>query len=200
MTVDQDKQPVGSALDVLALCGSLRAHSYNRGLLRAAQEVAPPGMQVEIADLGDGFPSFNEDLEAGGVPDGVGALKERMARADAVLIATPEYNYGLPGWFKNVLDWVSRPAASTPLKHKSIGILGASLGPRATARAQMALRQSFVFTDSYVMPRPELFVGPATPLFDREGTLTDEALREQIRQFLRSLADWTRMTGQRRIA
>lgn len=188
--------PPTSTFDILGLCGSLRERSLNRGLLQAARELAPAGVRVTVANL-EGVPWFNEDVEARGTPAVVQALKARITGADGLLIATPEYNYGLPGWFKNVLDWLLRPPATTPLKHKPVALLGASVGPRGTARAQMALRQTLVYADSYAMARPELFVGPSAPLFDQTGTLTDEATREQLRQLLAAFLDWIRLVGGR---
>ncbi|MCA1644267.1 MAG: NAD(P)H-dependent oxidoreductase [Chloroflexi bacterium] len=136
-------------LRVVGLCGSLRTASFNRGLLLAAEELLAHRALVDMMDL-TGLPEFNEDLEAE-PPARVGELKQTIAAADIVLIATPEYNYGLPGWFKNVLDWLSRPAATTPLRRKPAGLLTASAGERGGARAQLALRATLVYTDTYVL-------------------------------------------------
>jgi chromate reductase len=138
-------------------------------------------------------PEFNEDVEALGEPARVREIKEHIARADALLFAVPEYNYGLPGWFKNVLDWVSRPPAATPLRKKPAGMISASLGPRGGARAQMALRQTLVYTETYAMPRPEMFVGNAAALCDESGQLTNAAAREELRRYLQALIEWAQL-------
>ena len=174
---------------ILGIPGSLRRLSYNRGLLLAAQEVAAHGMIVEIADLGP-IPLYNADVEAEGVPPSVRAFKAQIEAADALLIATPEYNYSVPGVLKNAIDWASRPPRESPLRQKPIALMGASPGPTGTVRAQLALRQSFVFTESFVMLKPELHVANARDRFDADGRLTDERVREQIRALLEALGDW----------
>lgn len=180
-------------LTILGLCGSLRGKSFNRGLLLAAQELLPHGVSLEIADL-RGVPEFDEDLElAGQIPPQVIEIKARIAAADVLLVATPEYNYGLPGWFKNVIDWVSRPVATTPFIHKPVGVVGASAGERGAARGQMALRQALLPNDAYVMGRPEVFVGRAAAKYDADGRLVDEPTRRELRQFLIALVAWTRL-------
>src|SRR5207247_7878138 len=124
-------------------------------LLRAAIELAPAGMEITTFNrLGD-IPPYNDDVMAKGDPEPVAAFKTAIREADALLIATPEYNYGVPGPLKNAIDWASRPAASTPLKGKLALIIGASPGPGGTVRAQLALRQSFVFTQTWALPGPE---------------------------------------------
>jgi chromate reductase, NAD(P)H dehydrogenase (quinone) len=179
---------------VLGLCGSLREHSVNRGLLIAAGDLLPEGARLDVPEL-TGLPEFNEDLERQGEPDRVRDIKAQIASAHVLLFAVPEYNYALPGWFKNVFDWVSRPVATTPLRHKPTGILSASLGERGGARAQMALRLSLVYTDSYVMARPELFVGKAGSKCDASGRLIDPATREELRAYLTALLTWAARVG-----
>jgi chromate reductase, NAD(P)H dehydrogenase (quinone) len=160
--------------------------------LLAAQELMPELMHLEIADLA-GVPEFNEDVELTGDPPRVIEIKAQVATADVLLFAVPEYNYSLPGWFKNVLDWLSRPAASTPLKHKPAGLLTASAGERGGARAQLALRQSLVFTDTYVMARPEMFVGKAAGKYDGDGRLVDTATQQELAAYLRALLQWSQL-------
>ncbi len=176
---------------ILGIPGSLRRASYNKGLLRAAREVAPDGIAIEIVDLAD-IPLYNEDVRAAGDPEPVRALKEAIAAADALLIATPEYNYSMPGVLKNAIDWVSRPPAETPLRHKPVALIGASTGGFGTVRAQLALRQVFVFTESFVMPKPELLVSQAGRLFDDAGNLVDPGVRDRLRAVVEALADWAR--------
>lgn len=179
-------------LVVCGLAGSLRRASLNRALLRAAQELAPAGMEIRIFDRMAEIPLFNADLEASGDPEAVIALRRAIADADALLIATPEYNHGVPGVLKNAIDWASRPARRSVLTGKPTAILGASPGVTGTARAQAQLRQSFVFTDTPALLQPEILVYRAREKFDAEGRLTDERTREFVVKLLEGLAGWTR--------
>ena len=184
-------QAADDGLIVCGIAGSLREKSYNRALLRAAVELAPAGMQIRIFDRLAELPPYNADVEAEGDPEPVRALKDAIAAAGALLIATPEYNHGVPGVLKNAIDWASRPAGKSPLNRKPAAILGAAAGNAGTARAQLALRQSFVFTETYVLPRPEVLVGRAAEKFDAEGRLTDEPTRRSLRKLLDALVEWT---------
>ncbi|GAA5515008.1 quinone reductase [Deinococcus carri] len=178
-------------LVVCAIAGSLRRGSYNRALLRAAQEVAPDSLDIRIFDrLGD-VPLYNADVEAEGDPEGVRALKDAIREADALLIATPEYNHSVPGVLKNAIDWASRPPRGSVLAGKPAAILGASPGMTGTARAQSALRQAFVFTQTPAMLQPEFLLGRANEKFDEAGRLTDEGTRTFLKQFLLALEAWT---------
>jgi chromate reductase len=179
----------GEKLRVLGFAGSLRQKSFNRGLIRAAVEVAPEGMAIETFDLTP-IPLYNADVEEKGLPLPVAEFKEKIRAADALLIATPEYNYSVPGLLKNAIDWASRPANQSPLQKKPAALMGASGGQMGTARAQLALRQSFVFTETLVLPKPDIYVSHAAKSFDAEGNLTDEKLRERIRMLLDALARW----------
>jgi chromate reductase, NAD(P)H dehydrogenase (quinone) len=186
---------VAEHLRVVGLCGSLRLASFNRGLLLAALELLADRAQVDIPDL-TGLPEFNEDLEAE-PPPRVGELKQLVDEADILLFATPEYNYGLPGWLKNVLDWLSRPPSTTPLRHKPAGVLTASAGERGGARAQLALRVTLVYTDTYVMNRPEMFVGRAGTKFSSGGQLEDEPTRAELQRYVDALRDWASLVSRR---
>lgn len=136
------------AVRVAGIAGSLRESSLNKGLLRAAVELAPAELEIKIySRLGD-IPLYNEDVFARGDPEPVADLKAFIGGADALLIATPEYNYGVPGVLKNAVDWASRPAGKSVLNRKPAAIMGCSPGLGGTIRAQHALRQSFVFTES----------------------------------------------------
>lgn len=177
-------------LVVCGIAGSLRRDSFNRALLRAAVDLAPPGMEIRVFDrLGD-VPPYNADVEAQGDPEPVTALKHAISEADALLIATPEYNYSVPGVLKNAIDWASRPPATSVLRGKPAGIIGASTGMAGTARAQLALRQSFVFTQTPVLPGPEVLVARANDKLDAGGRLTDESTRKFLVQHLTALAEW----------
>jgi len=175
---------------ILGIAGSLRESSYNRALLRAARELLPEGVELVEHDLRD-LPFYDGDVEAAGDPDSVVAFKEAIRDADALLIATPEYNRGVPGVLKNAIDWASRPPATSPLRGKPAGIIGAG-GMSGTMRAQYHLRQIFVFTNTLVMQQPEVFVARAAERFDSNLALTDDAIREALRKHAAALAAWTR--------
>lgn len=179
---------------ILGIAGSLRRASYNRGLLLAAAELLPPGVTLGIHSLDD-IPLFNADVLAVGDPPAVQDLKDRIRAADALLIATPEHNYSIPGVLKNALDWASRPLKTLGLRGKPIGIIGASTGSFGTVRAQLALRQVFVLTDSLVMVQPEFRVALAADKSDAEGNLVDEELRQRLADFVVALVDWARLVG-----
>lgn len=184
-----------STIRILGLTGSLRVGSYNMGLLCAAQELAPAGVEIEIADI-RGVPLYNEDLNHDGGPEAVRNLKAQTHAADALLFAVPEYNYSMTGVQKNVIDWLSRPVESSPLRHKPVALMGA--GARfGTVRAQLALRQVFLFTESYAMIKPELMIPNAPEHFDSAGQLIDEALRQRVRVIVEALALWTRQVSLR---
>jgi chromate reductase, NAD(P)H dehydrogenase (quinone) len=175
---------------ILGVAGSLRQASYNRGMIRAATELVPTGMIVEAFDLSD-LPPYNQDVEDAGEPASVVAFKQAIARADALLVATPEYNHGVPGVLKNAIDWASRPRVTSPLRDKSVAVMGASPGRGATARAQAQLRDAFVFTGACVMPLPELLIGSAVEHFDDDGNLRNPALRALLVGLLEALRAWT---------
>ncbi len=175
---------------VLGFAGSLREGSYNRGLLRAAQELAPDGMTIQPFDLAP-LPLYNADVEERGAPEPVVAFRAAIRDADALLIATPEYNHGVPGVLKNAIDWASRPPGQSALKGKPAAIMGASPGMTGTARAQPQLRQAFVFTETYALLKPEVLVARAHEKFDAAGRLTDEETRKWVRALLEALVAWT---------
>ncbi|MGF1608098.1 MAG: NADPH-dependent FMN reductase [Kiloniellales bacterium] len=181
---------MGGDVSVLGLSGSLRRGSFNAMLIRAAQELTPDGMTIEPFDLAE-IPLYNEDVRQQGLPAPVVALRERIAAADALLIATPEYNYSIPGVLKNAIDWASRPP-DQPFDGKPVAIMGASPGRLGTARAQYHLRQAFVFLNALLLNKPEVMVAGANDLFDESGRLTDQATRDHVRAQLEALAAWTR--------
>jgi chromate reductase len=174
--------------NVVGFAGSLRGRSYNRALLRAAAELAPPGIHIVIHEL-DEIPLYNGDLEAAGVPPSVLHLREAIRGADGLLIATPEYNHGVPGVLKNTIDWVSRPPENSALNGKVAAVMGASPGITGTARGQSQLRQAFVFTNTYALLQPEVLVGRAHEKFDAEGRLVHQATRDFLATFLGRFAD-----------
>ncbi len=178
-------------LTVAAVAGSLRRGSFNRGLLRAAAEIAPEGMRIVPFELDD-IPMFNADLEAVGDPTPVLRFKEAIAGADALLIATPEYNHCVPGVLKNAIDWASRPARRSVLTNRPIAVMGAATGGGGTARAQAHLRDGLAYTGGIVLPQPEVLVPFAATRFDEAGNLHDDATRDAIRELLVALAEWVR--------
>lgn len=177
-------------IKVVGFAGSLRHGSFNRGVIRAAAESAPSGIRFEVFDLTD-VPLYNQDVEDAGEPASVIALKRAISGADAMLVATPEYNHGIPGVLKNALDWASRPRATSPLRDKPVAVTGASTGTGSTARAQAQLREAFVFTGACVMPQPELLIGAASSHFDEDGNLTDAEILVSLVELIEALRAWT---------
>src|SRR5271155_5896208 len=182
-------------LTVLGICGSLRKASYNMAALRTAVEVRPPGMTIEIADI-SAFPLYNEDVRAQGFPPPVEKLRQQIKAADALLFATPEYNYSMSGVLKNAIDWASRPP-DQPFAGKPCAIIGAAAGMAGSARAQYDLRRSCVFLDMHPLNKPEVQIGQAQTKFDASGRLTDDAARGFIRDMLVALEKWTRQIGRK---
>ena len=177
-------------LVILGIAGSLRKQSFNRALLRAAQELVPEGARIETFEL-EGIPAFNEDEEANPHPR-VTELKQRIRAADAILFVTPEYNYSIPGVLKNAIDCASRPYGDSAWTGKPVAIMGASVGTIGTARAQYHLRQTFVFLNMYPVNQPEVMVANAHKSFDQEGKLTDNKTKELVQQLLSELVNWTK--------
>lgn len=180
-------------MNILGLSGSLRTGSYNTLALKAAQKLAPAGIVIEIASIGD-IPMYNDDQRAQGQPAAVAALKEKVRQADAVLIATPEYNFSIPGVLKNTLDWMSRPP-EPPFTGKLVGIIGASPGPVGTARVQYDLRKVMVFMDAFTVNKPEVFINHCAGKFDAQGQFIDEAGSELIVDLLLAMQDLKRRLG-----
>jgi chromate reductase len=175
-------------IKVLAFAGSLRKGSYNKALIRAAVEVAPENVAIEVFDL-EGIPPFNQEFEVT-PPQRVKEFKDKIRAADALLIATPEYNYSIPGVLKNAIDCASRPKADTPLEGKPVAIMSASTGRFGGARAQYHLRQSFIFLNMQPVNRPEVMLSDALHNVDADGNVTNEQTRQLIRQLLEALASW----------
>jgi len=181
---------MSNPLTILGIAGSLRKKSYNRAALRAAQQLAPEGVKIEMSEL-DGIPAFNQDDEQN-PPDKVRELKARIRAADAILLVTPEYNYSIPGVLKNAIDWASRPYGDNAWQGKPVAVMGASVGAQGASRAQYHLRQVFVFLDMLPLNRPEVMIGNASQRFDEAGNLVDEDTKKHIRGLLEALVRWTR--------
>jgi chromate reductase len=172
------------------LSGRLRQRSFNTGHLRAAVEMAPDGVTIEIADLSQ-LPLYNDDVRQAGYPAPVETLRAALASADAVLFATPEYNYSVPGVLKNAIDWASRPP-DPPLAGTPAAVMGASGGLSGTMRAQYHLRQMMVFLDVPMLTRPEVFVQKAAERFDADGRLIHEDTRAHVARLVEALVAWAR--------
>lgn len=179
------------SLHVVGFAGSLRRASFNRALLRAAAEEVPEGMVLEILDVSK-VPVFNADLEAD-LPGPVADFQGAISGADGVLIVTPEYNAGLPGSTKNLVDWSSRPSGAAAILGKPVALMGATRGSWGTVRAQAQLRQTLSHIPAYDMKKPEVMVPHAPQKFDEEGRLTDEDTRRRLRVFMAAFREWILM-------
>ena len=176
-------------IKVLGISGSLHKASSNTGLLRAAREVAPVGMDISIFDIGD-LSLYNRDVEVLGDPAPVAALKAAVRGADGVVFATPEYNWGTSGALKNAIDWASRDQENGSLRGKPVTIIGSG-GRAGTARAQAQLQQSLSETGSFVMVKPGVLVQAYGPRrFDSEGNLIDQETRGFLHEHLEEFAKW----------
>ena len=170
-----------SDLRILAIPGSLRRGSLNRGLLAAAQEILSGRAEVELVSLTD-IPLYNDDVRLEGYPEPVALLRDAIERADALLIGATEYNFGPSGVLKNAIDWASRQPGP-PLAGKPYGLVGASTGGFGTVRSQLALRQILLFVQALGYPG-SLHVSGAAKLFDEAGRLTDEQTRQSLSDYL----------------
>lgn len=183
---------MSNPLRVFGIAGSLRKGSFNRSLLRAAQQLAPAGMRIDSFEGLAEIPPFNQDMEKT-PPPAVVELKKQIREANAVLLVTPEYNYSVPGVLKNAIDWASRPYGDSAWSGKPAAIMGASGGIFGSARAQYHLRQMFVFLNVYTVNQPEVMVAQANQRFDEQGNLTDETSKKLIRQLLEELGRLARL-------
>ena len=180
---------VQKKIKILGIVGSLRKGSYNKALMRAAIEIVPVNAEIEVFDIGD-IPVFNQDLENNQAQI-VKDFKARIRSSDAILIATPEYNYSIPGVLKNAIDSASRPYGDNAFDGKPVAIMSASTGKIGGARAQYHLRQSFVFLNMFPINKPEVMLGEAEKNVDAQGKLTNEETRAVIKQLLEALVTWT---------
>ncbi|WP_137178958.1 NADPH-dependent FMN reductase [Roseomonas sp. AR75] len=192
-------------MKIVGLCGSLRAASFNRALLRAAAARLPAGVTLDVVEIG-ALPLINQDLEKPEWPASVQAFRRALWPAQAMLIATPEYNAGMPAPLKNAIDWASRAegiggrtapegeARKTPLEDLPVAIMGATPGSLGTARSQQQLRTVLLNTGMRVLPLPEVYVGSAGTRFT-DGELTDERSLAAVAKLVAALADWARLVG-----
>lgn len=182
---------------LIGISGSLRKGSFNTALLRAAVEVAPLGTTLEVTSIA-GIPLYDGDLEASqGIPPVVAALKERIALADGLLLATPEYNQSLPGVFKNAVDWLSRPASDIErvFGGKPVALIGATPGPAGTRLAQTAWLPVLRALGATPWLGKQLYVAGAGQAFDANGALTDAKLRQRLAEFVTSFSAFAEATS-----
>jgi chromate reductase, NAD(P)H dehydrogenase (quinone) len=178
-----------NAISILGIPGSLRNGSYNRLLLNAARELMPSIAQLEVYDLAD-IPIYNQDNEQA-LPRSVEIFKQKILQADAILFASPEYNYSIPAVLKNAIDWASRPMGKSAWARKPAAVIGASAGMLGSVRAQYHLRQVLVALDMPTVNQPEVLVGTARACFDADGRLTDATSRDLLKRLLENLVDLT---------
>jgi chromate reductase len=172
-------------LRFLGIAGSLRRDSFNRAALRAAQRLVPDGVTLDTFEIGR-LPLYNQDEERD-PPRAVVELKRAIRAADAIVFASPEYNYSIPGVLKNAIDWASRPYGDNAWAGKPVALLGASVGAFGAIRAQYHLRQTFVFLDMHPLNQPEVAIPNAAKAFSDNGELTDQAARKLIVELLQVL-------------
>jgi chromate reductase len=178
---------MSSPRDVVVIVGSLRKESFNRKMAKAIAAIAPASLRFEILEIGQ-LPHFNQDLEATPAPE-VTAFKARIARADAVLFVTPEYNRGVPGVLKNAIDVASRPYGKSAWNGKPGAVVSVSPGVIGAFGANHQLRQSLVFLNVPALPH-EAYIGNAAKLFDDKGALIADDTREFLNKFLQRFEDW----------
>jgi chromate reductase len=176
---------------ILGISGSLRRGSYNSALLRAAAGLAPQSIKVDIVSIRD-VPLYDGDVEERGVPDAVASLKDRLAAADGLLLASPEYNHSVPGVLKNAIDWLSRPNKDIPrvFGQKPVAVIGASGSVGGTALAQLAWLPTFRVLGMQAFSGPRVLVANAGKVFDGEGKLTDDTTRQQLEKFMGAFAEF----------
>ena len=176
-------------MKILGIPGSLRRASINRALLVSARALAPAGVELVIDDLRP-IPMYDPDLDDPAALAPVEAFKQRIAEADALLIATPEYNYGIPGVLKNAIDWASRPYGDSAFTGKPVGIVGASVGAPGTSMAQQHLRNILAYLDAPTLGQPEVFIQFTPERFADDGTVTDPSTREFLGDWLTAFREW----------
>ncbi len=182
---------------IIGIAGALRRRSYNAALLRAAVELAPAGLEIEPASI-QGIPLYDGDLEAEhGIPEPVRALKDRIASADGLLLVTPEYNNSIPGVFKNVIDWLSRPPQDIPrvFGGKPVALMGATLGPGGTALAHAAWLAVLRALSTQTWFGPRVYVSNAGKVFDADGRIVDEPVRAAVAKHLGGFSEFIARVG-----
>ncbi|WGL15789.1 NAD(P)H-dependent oxidoreductase [Microbulbifer bruguierae] len=177
-----------NSLNILGICGSLRRASFNRAAMHTAAEIAGDGAKFTFASLAD-IPLYDQDLRDQGVPETVETLSAQVRAADAILFATPEYNYSVPGVLKNAIDWLSR-MDQQPFADKPVAVMSASMSAFGGARAQYDLRRILIYLDAHFVNKPEVMISFAHKKFDGDGNLSDEDTREHIGRLVTALCEW----------
>lgn len=180
-----------NSIQLVGIAGSLRARSFSRAALAALTELAPASIQISLTEIGH-LPFYNEDLDIDGGPESVEAFKAMISNADGLLIATPEYNYSVPGVLKNAIDWASRPAYRSPLAGKPVAAISVSKGAVGGARSLGHLKQILAGTLSHVFPFPEVLLSAPESRFDADMALQDAATREVLTKFLAAFERYVR--------
>ncbi len=175
-------------LKILGISGSLRKGSYNTAALRTCAELMPAGMRMTYARIDD-IPLFNQDVFDAGLPEPAKRFRAEVAAADALLIASPEYNFSVTAALKNAIDWGSR-APNQVFQDKPIAIFSAATGPVGGARVQYDLRKILGQLWGHILPKPEVFIGNAASKFDSQGRLTDETTRKFLSELLSGFQPW----------
>ncbi|MEM7152192.1 MAG: NADPH-dependent FMN reductase [Myxococcota bacterium] len=176
-------------MKIRSIAGSLRARSVSKAALEAAGQLAPEGVQLQPLSIAE-LPLYNADIDVEGGPAAVVEFKAAIAEADGLIIATPEYNYGIPGALKNALDWASRPAYRSVLAGRPVAVIGVAGGFVGGARAVGQLKQVLGGTVSDVFPYPELLIGESHRKVDDAMTLTDEPTRDRLQRMVAEFARW----------
>lgn len=174
---------------IVAFSGSLRTSSYNTAAIKAASHLLPENCSLEILDISN-LPLYNQEEDGANAPQEVIALAQKVANADAILFATPEYNYSVPGVLKNAIDWLSRQQPQ-PFAGKPAAMMSASMSILGGARAQYHLRQIMIYLDVHFVNKPEVMIAGAHEKFNDKGELTDELTRDFIKQLVDSLLSWS---------
>lgn len=181
---------MNTKIKILGIGGSLRKGSFNKSLLFAAKEMCPETAEVEIYERLSEFPPYNQDIEAQGIPEVVKDFKQKIREADAILISSPEYNYTIPGFLKNAIDWASRPITDNPFDNKPVALMSAATGMLGGSRMQYHMRHLLVYLNMHPLNKPEVIVSFARDKI-QDGKVTDEHTRDKIKQLLEALIDWT---------
>ena len=183
---------------IVGISGSLRRGSYNSALLRAAAALMPEGAELRIATIRD-IPLYDGDVEASGIPAPVTVLKDAIAGAEGLLLATPEYNHSIPGVFKNAIDWTSRPASDIPrvFGGKPVATIGASPGGFGTILSQNAWLPVLRTLGARLWTEGRLLVSRAPSVFGEDGTLTDPKVRDALRSYLEGYVAYVKASAPR---
>lgn len=184
-------------IQLVGMSGSLRKGSYNTMLLKAAAQLLPTDVSMEIISIED-IPLYNADLDLPAAkqrPQAVEHFRKMLSDADGILISSPEYNYSIPGGLKNAIDWASR-GEDSPLLRKPVAVIGATTGLWGTTRMQLAFHNVFLYLDMKPVYKPEVLVAQAEKKFDKNGNLIDEMAKKLLKQKLEALKEMIHLQSQ----